>query len=56
MIKNFILYLFLSCLFSTVFAAEKLTVLLDWFLNPGHAPLFVAQDKGFFQEEMQLGC
>lgn len=27
---------------------EKLTVLLDWFVNPDHAPLFVAQEKGFF--------
>ena len=28
--------------------AEKLTVLLDWFINPDHAPLFVALEKGFF--------
>ena len=33
-------------------AAEpvKLTVLLDWFINPDHAPLFVAQEKGYFSE------
>ncbi len=30
-------------------AAERLTVLLDWFLNPDHAPLVVAQQKGFFE-------
>ncbi|WP_068313502.1 ABC transporter substrate-binding protein [Polycladidibacter hongkongensis] len=29
-------------------AAEKLTVLLDWFANPDHAPLVVAQQKGMF--------
>jgi len=29
-------------------AGEKLTVLLDWFVNPDHAPLFVALEKGFF--------
>lgn len=29
---------------------EKLTVLLDWFVNPDHAPLFIAQEKGFFSE------
>ena len=29
-------------------AAEKMTVLLDWFVNPDHAPLFVALEKGFF--------
>ncbi len=28
--------------------AEKLTVLLDWFVNPDHAPLYVALEKGFF--------
>lgn len=29
-------------------AADKLTVLLDWFVNPDHGPLVVAQEKGFF--------
>lgn len=28
--------------------AAKLTVLLDWFVNPDHAPLVVAREKGFF--------
>jgi putative hydroxymethylpyrimidine transport system substrate-binding protein len=27
---------------------QKLTVLLDWFMNPDHAPLVVARDKGYF--------
>lgn len=31
-------------------AADKLTVLLDWFINPDHAPLYVALEKGFFKE------
>ncbi len=34
-----------------VFAATKqqpLTVMLDWFVNPDHAPLFVAQQQGYF--------
>ncbi len=30
--------------------AEPLTLLLDWFLNPDHAPLVVAEEKGFFAE------
>lgn len=29
-------------------AADKLSVVLDWFVNPDHAPLIVARDKGFF--------
>ena len=31
-------------------AADKLTVLLDWFVNPDHAPLVVAREAGFFQK------
>lgn len=29
-------------------AEKKLTVMLDWFVNPDHAALIVAQEKGFF--------
>ncbi|MGF1474059.1 MAG: ABC transporter substrate-binding protein [Geminicoccaceae bacterium] len=32
-------------------AQEKLTVLLDWFVNPDHGPLIIAQEKGFFSDE-----
>lgn len=32
-------------------AAERLTVILDWFVNPDHGPLVVAREKGFFAEE-----
>jgi putative hydroxymethylpyrimidine transport system substrate-binding protein len=46
----------LSLLLAAVFAlpatpalaGEKLTVLLDWFVNPDHAPLYVALEKGYF--------
>ena len=30
-------------------ASDKLTVLLDWFVNPDHAPLFIAQERGYFK-------
>lgn len=30
---------------------ERVTVLLDWFINPDHAPLFVALEKGFFKDK-----
>ena len=30
-------------------AADKFTVLLDWFVNPDHGPLFVAQERGYFR-------
>jgi putative hydroxymethylpyrimidine transport system substrate-binding protein len=29
-------------------AADKLTVLLDWFVNPDHAPLVIAKELGYF--------
>lgn len=32
-------------------AADKLTLLLDWFVNPDHAPLITAKTKGFFEAE-----
>ena len=31
-------------------AQDRLTVLLDWFVNPDHAPLFVAQEAGYFKD------
>ncbi|MCX5516329.1 ABC transporter ATP-binding protein [Kaistia algarum] len=30
-------------------AADKLTVLLDWFVNPDHAPLVIAKEGGYFE-------
>lgn len=30
---------------------EKITVLLDWFVNPDHATLFVAKENGYFSDE-----
>ncbi|KAB7613800.1 ABC transporter ATP-binding protein [Amylibacter sp. SFDW26] len=32
-------------------AADKMTVLLDWFINPDHGPIIVAQEKGYFADE-----
>jgi putative hydroxymethylpyrimidine transport system substrate-binding protein len=31
-------------------AGDKLTVLLDWFVNPDHAPLIIAAEKGYFAD------
>ena len=31
-------------------ATEKFRVILDWFVNPDHAPLIVALEKGYFAE------
>lgn len=32
-------------------AADKMTLLLDWFINPDHGPIIVAQEKGYFADE-----
>ena len=34
----------------TADAQDRLTVMLDWFVNPDHAPLFVAQEAGYFDD------
>ena len=31
-------------------AADKLTVLLEWFVNPDHAPMVIARERGLFAE------
>jgi putative hydroxymethylpyrimidine transport system substrate-binding protein len=31
-------------------AADKLTLLLDWFYNPDHAPLVIAKERGIFEK------
>jgi putative hydroxymethylpyrimidine transport system substrate-binding protein len=41
---------FLSVVSGAVRAGEPFTVMLDWFVNPDHAPLIVAQQKGYFDE------
>ena len=43
------LLLFSSSLFAQTL--QPLTVILDWFPNPDHAPLFVAQEQGFFKQQ-----
>jgi putative hydroxymethylpyrimidine transport system substrate-binding protein len=35
----------------TANAAERVTLILDWFVNPDHAPLVVSKAKGFFAAE-----
>ena len=42
--------LFLIVISSSAFAEEKLTLMLDWFPNVDHLPIYVAQEKGYFRE------
>lgn len=32
-------------------SADKITLMLDWFVNPDHAPIVIAEEKGFFADE-----
>lgn len=31
-------------------AQDKLTLMLDWFVNPDHGPIVIAEEKGFFAD------
>jgi len=46
----------LICLFillfsAPTFAADKMRLILDWFINPDHGPIIIAQEKGYFAEQ-----
>lgn len=32
-------------------AQDRLTLILDWYVNPDHAPIVLAQEKGFFADQ-----
>jgi putative hydroxymethylpyrimidine transport system substrate-binding protein len=40
----------ISAVTTVTAAPNQVTVMLDWFINPDHAPLYVALEKGFFKE------
>lgn len=40
----------LSLAAAPALAADKLTVILDWFENPDHGPLIIAEEKGYFAD------
>jgi putative hydroxymethylpyrimidine transport system substrate-binding protein len=32
-------------------AQDRMTLILDWFVNPDHAPIIVAQERGYFADQ-----
>ncbi|MCQ0094071.1 ABC transporter substrate-binding protein [Roseovarius sp. M141] len=32
-------------------AQDKMTLVLDWFINPNHGPIVIAQERGYFADE-----
>jgi putative hydroxymethylpyrimidine transport system substrate-binding protein len=47
----FIVAVLLGGVLKPLAASEKMTVVLDWFVNPDHGPLFIALEKGFFSRQ-----
>lgn len=45
-----LLCVLVTLFFSITSLAKPLTVVLDWFANPNHAPIFVAKQQGYFKK------
>ena len=50
-IQKKIIFLVTFLLFTNNVAAQPLTLILDWLVNPDHAAIFVAKEQGFFDRE-----
>ena len=48
--KKRLLLPFIFLFIAALAQAKPLVVMLDWFVNPDHAPLFVAQQQGYFKQ------
>jgi putative hydroxymethylpyrimidine transport system substrate-binding protein len=36
---------------TSALAADKMSVVLDWFINPDHGPIIIAQENGYFADQ-----
>ena len=43
--------LFLLLTANNLAAKDKMTLLLDWFINPDHGPIIIAKEKGYFSDQ-----
>mgnify|MGYP006406447117 CR=1 FL=1 len=48
--KNILAPLALTLIAAPALAQDKMTVMLDWFVNPDHGPIILAQEKGYFTD------
>ena len=46
-----LILLFLLLTANNVAAKDKMTLLLDWFINPDHGPIIIAKEKGYFSDQ-----
>nr|WP_272213105.1 ABC transporter substrate-binding protein [Marinicella sp. W31]MDC2879050.1 ABC transporter substrate-binding protein [Marinicella sp. W31] len=51
MLKKLALAAALTMLPGLAAANDKLSVILEWYVNPDHAPMVIAQQQGYFEEE-----
>ncbi len=45
-----VLFLLIACYLSPARAADDLRIILDWFVNPDHGPIVIADRLGYFEE------
>ena len=48
--KIILSFLLLTITFNVNASSQKLTIGLDWFINPDHAPLIIAKKRNFFRD------
>ena len=48
--KIILSFLLLTITFNVSASSQKLTIGLDWFINPDHAPLIIAKKRNFFRD------
>ena len=46
-----LILLFLLLTANNLAAKDKMTLLLDWFVNPDHGPIIIAKEKGYFSDQ-----
>lgn len=47
---KFVAAALIALLATPAFAADKMTLILDWFVNPDHGPIIIAEEKGYFAD------
>ena len=48
--KGLTVVVFFISISPSALASQKVTLLLDWFINPDHGPIIIAKEKGFFAD------
>lgn len=47
---KFVAAALIALLATPAVAADKMTLILDWFVNPDHGPIIIAEEKGYFAD------